>query len=715
MKKNKKNDPLLECLVLLSKLENRPTSVATLIAGLPLKEGESSPSLFDAKTSKSLFTRAASRAGFSAKLVQRELDDISELVLPVILVLKNRGACVLEAIDYEKGEAKIILDELDEGDILVSLEVLKKEYIGFCYYIKKLHKFEQKQRKRVNTAKKHWFFDSLKISKKIYRDVIIASFIINLFVLAAPLFTMNVYDRVVPNSAIETMWVLAIGILVVYILDLILKLLRTQLLELAGKKSDIIISSLLFEKVMNLKLIQTPKSVGSFANNLKEFETIRNFLTSATLASIIDLPFVILFIAVTYSIGGTLVFVPLSVLVLILLYSWIVKKPLKRSIEATYEASAYKSGVLIESLINLETIKVLGASGHAQWKWEESNADIAQKGFASKILSASIGSVTAFMVQLNTVVILIVGVYMIEQMNLTMGGLIASVILSSRIIQPMGQIASLLSNYEHTKTAYIALDEIMKLEEERPESQEFIHSETLGGNIEFKDVCFSYGEGENNALKGINLSIKEGEKVAIIGKIGSGKSTLAKILLKLYEPTSGAVLFDNIDLAQIDPSKLRKEINYVAQESVLFNDTLRANILYKKANSDNEALVNAAHIGLVSEFINKHPKGFDMSIGEQGRGLSGGQRQSVSIARAFIGEAPIILLDEPSSSMDNSSEVLLLQRLKVASEGKTTILMTHKQSMLSLVDRVIVMDEGRIVLDGKKEDILKKLQGGNNA
>jgi len=715
MQSNLNSDPLLGCLVILSKLENRPVNLSTLIEGLPLKEGASTPSLFDSKTSKSLFSRAATRAGFSAKLIQKDLDEISALVLPVILVLENRGACVLESLDLQNNEAKVVLSELDEGDTIVSLETLKKQYVGYCYYVKKLRKFEQKDKKRLKSNKKHWFFDSVKVSKSIYRDVIVASFIINLFVLAAPLFTMNVYDRVVPNSAIETMWVLAVGILVVYILDLVLKLLRTQLLELAGKKSDIIISSILFEKVMNLKLSAKPKSVGAFANNLKEFDSIRNFLTSATLSSIIDLPFVILFIVVTYYIGGALVFVPLSVLVLILLYSLIVKTPLKKSIEATYEASAYKSGVLIESLMNLETIKVLGASGHAQWKWEESNADIAQKGFASKILSSSISSVTAFMVQLNTVVVLIVGVYMIEQMSLTMGGLIASVILSSRIIQPMGQIAALLSNYEQTKTAYIALNEIMNLDEERPESKEFIHREVLGGNIEFKDVSFSYAEDEGLTLKGINLSLKEGEKVAIIGKIGSGKSTLAKLILKLYEPSGGTILFDNIDLAQIDPAKLRQEISYVAQESILFNGTLRSNILYKKSNADNEALLKASHIGLVSEFVNKHPKGFDMAIAEQGGGLSGGQRQSVNIARSFITESPIVLLDEPSSAMDSSSEALLLKRLKVATEGKTTILMTHKHSMLGLVDRVIVMDDGKVILDGKKEDVLKKLQGGSVA
>ncbi len=714
MHKHTEVDPLLACLVIFTKIHHRPFSVEALTHGLPLEESESTPSLFSNERSKSLFSRAAKRAGFSSKLVERPLEGISSLVLPVILLLKEGDACVLEEIDRQNGRARIIIPELPDADEWISLEKLESLYIGYAYFIKKEHRFEQHDKKVLHTDHKHWFWSSLNYSRSIYRDVIAASFVINLFVLAAPLFTMNVYDRVVPNNAIETMWVLAIGILVIYVLDMVLKLLRTYLLETAGRKSDIIISSILFEKVMNLKMAVRPKSVGSFANNLKEFESIRNFLTSSTIATLIDLPFALLFLAVAYYIGGHIILVPLGVIAVIILYSWIVKEPLRRSIESTYEASAHKNGVLIESLMNLETIKVLGAGGHSQWNWEESTGDIAHKGFRSKIFSASIQTVTSFMVQLNTVIVLIVGVYMIEEMELTMGGLIASVILTSRIISPMGQIAALLANYEQTKTAYSSLEQIMQLPVEREEAKQFVYRDNLQGKITFKDVVFSYPEEEQSALNGVSFTINPGERVGIIGKIGSGKSTIQKLLLKLYEPQSGSVLIDDIDISQIDPADLRRQVSYVPQEVALFNASLRANIVYKKPSVDNEALLRASHIGLVSEFVNHHPQGFDMPIGEQGAGLSGGQKQAVGIARAFITETPMVILDEPSNAMDSSSEALLLRRLDEATKGKTTILVTHKSSMMALVERLIIIDNGRIVMDGAKEKVLQALKGGSN-
>ncbi len=704
-------DPLLACLVIFTKIHHRPFSAEALTHGLPLEADESTSTLFSAHTSKSLFSRAAKRAGFSAKLVQKPLSELSTLVLPTILLLKEGNACVLEAIDKERSQAKIIIPEMPDAEEWIDLEKLESLYLGYTYYIKKEHRFEQHDKKVLNTDHKHWFWSSIKYSRSIYRDVIVASFVINLFVLAAPLFTMNVYDRVVPNNAIETMWVLAIGILVIYVLDMILKLLRTYLLETAGKKSDIIISSILFEKVMNLKMSARPKSVGSFANNLREFESIRSFLTSSTISTLIDLPFALLFLVVAYYIGGVIVAVPLVVIAFIMLYSYIVKEPLRKSIESTYEASAHKNGVLIESLMNLETIKVLGADGHSQWNWEESTGDIANKGFKSKIFSASIQTVTAFMVQLNTVVVLIVGVYMIEEKLLTMGGLIASVILTSRIISPMGQMAALLANFEQTKTAYNSLNEIMQLPVERPEGKQFVYRENLQGKITFKDVVFSYEEEQKQSLKGVSFTVNPGERVGIIGKIGSGKSTIQKLLLKLYEPDSGSILVDDIDIAQIDPADLRRQVSYVPQDVALFNTTLRANIVYKKPSVDNEALLKAAHIGLVSEFVNKHPLGFDMPIGEQGIGLSGGQRQAVGVARAFVTETPMVILDEPSTSMDSSSEKLLLERLKEVTKGKTTLLVTHKASMMSLVERLIIVDDGKIVMDGPKEKVLAALNG----
>ncbi|RUM64121.1 MAG: type I secretion system permease/ATPase [Sulfurimonas sp.] len=714
MKKDHPFDPLLECLVIFTKLHKRPFSAESLTAGLPLKDNESTPRLFSIDDAKSNFSRAAKRAGFSSKLMKRDLDDIPEMVLPVILLLNNQDACILEVLDKTNNRAKIIIPDMPDGEEWIDLDFLKQKYIGFTFFIKKEYTQESRVKTLDNSEHKHWFWGTLKRSADIYRDVLIASIMINLFVLAAPLFTMNVYDRVVPNSAIETMWVLAIGVIVVYVLDMILKLMRTYFLEIAGKKSDVIMSSIIFEKVMNLTMHSRPKSVGSFASNLKDFDSIRNFFTSSTVATIIDLPFVIIFLAVTYYIAGAIVLVPIVIMLLILTYSLSVRKPLQRSVESTYQAAAQKNSVLIESLVNLETIKILGASGHAQYHWEEATGEIADKGLKSKILSASITTLTSFFIQLNTVCVLIVGVYMIDEMTLTMGGLIAAVILTSRAISPMGQVAALLANYEQTKTAYLQLNEIMNLPEERPEEKRFIYRSNIEGKIVFDDVTFTYPDEEKASLKNVSFTINPGERVGIIGKMGSGKSTIEKLIMNLYQPQSGAVLMDDIDINQLDPVDLRKQIAYVPQEVTLFQGTLRDNIVYKIPDAHDEAILKAARIGLVDQFVNLHPKGFDMPIGEQGYGLSGGQRQSVTIARAFVNDAAIIMLDEPSNAMDSSTEQLLLSRLSEEIQGKTTIVVTHKTSLMALVDRLIVIDNGKVVMDGPKENVLKALKGGGH-
>jgi ATP-binding cassette subfamily C protein LapB len=465
---------------------------------------------------------------------------------------------------------------------------------------------------------------------------------------------------------------------------------------------------------MNLKMAVRPKSVGSFASNLKEFESIRAFFTSSTVSTIIDLPFIAIFLAVTYYISGPIVIIPILIMCLIVIYSLLVRKPLQQSVESTYAAAAQKNAILIESLNNLETIKILGTGGHAQYHWEEASGEIANRGLKSRLLSASITTVTSFVIQLNTVIVLIVGVYMIDEMTLTMGGLIATVILTSRAISPMGQVAALLSNYEQTKTAYNSINDIMDLPVERPEGKQFLNRELVNGKIVFDNVVFTYPEEERETLKGISFTINPGESVGIIGRIGSGKSTIQKLLMNLYQPDSGTILIDDVDISQIDPADLRKQISYVPQEVTLFQGTLRDNIVYKQPNATDEAILRAAHLGLIDQFVNQHPKGFDMNVGEQGYGLSGGQKQGVTIARAFINKTPMIFLDEPSNSMDNSSEKLLIERLKDVMADKTTIVVTHKTSLMSLVDRLILIDNGKIVMDGNKSDVLDALAKGKN-
>ena len=711
MHSDKIKDELLQCLVIFTKLHNNPYSADALTIGLPVKDGEEIE-LFSLKSSKSLFSRAASRAGFASTLVRKDLDQISPLVLPCILMLRGKKACILQSFSEDKKMANIITPDLSTGTSTIETSKLKDEYLGYAYYLKREFVPEDtSSTKLIDAGNDHWFWGTLKRSKKIYFDVVIASFIINLFVLASPLFTMNVYDRVVPNNAVETLWVLALGVSVVYGIDLFLKFVRSYFLEIAGKKSDIIMSSILFERVMDMKFSNKPKSVGSFASNLKEFDTVRNFFSSASLAAIVDLPFALIFLIVTYFIGSYLVLVPIVIMIAILCYTFFIKDPLQNAIKSTFEASAMKNGILIESLSSLETIKTLGASGHVQWTWEEATGEIANRSIKSKIITTSITTVTSFLVQLNTIAIIVLGVYMIQDTHLTMGGLIAAVMLSSRAIAPMGQVASLAANFEQTKTAYQSLSKIMQMPVERPEGKKFVRRNSFDGKIEFKNVSFTYPDTTKGSLDRINFVIQPGEKVGIIGKNGSGKTTLQKIILGLYAPTEGSVLIDGIDINQIDPADLRRNIGYVPQDVVLFKGTVRENIVQKAPYVDDMQIIKAAKVSGVDEYVNAHPLGFDMPVFERGDGISGGQRQSIAVARAFLLDSPIILLDEPTNSLDNTVESKLKANLKVNTVNKTMILVTHRTSMLDLVDRLIVMDNGKILLDGPRDEVLARLSG----
>lgn len=711
MHSDKIKDELLQCLVIFTKLHNNPYSADALTIGLPVKDGEEIE-LFSLKSSKSLFSRAASRAGFASTLVRKDLDQISPLVLPCILMLRGKKACILQSFSEDKKMANIITPDLSTGASTIETSKLKDEYLGYAYYLKREFVPEDtSSTKLIDAGNDHWFWGTLKRSKKIYFDVVIASFIINLFVLASPLFTMNVYDRVVPNNAVETLWVLALGVSVVYGIDLFLKFVRSYFLEIAGKKSDIIMSSILFERVMDMKFSNKPKSVGSFASNLKEFDTVRNFFSSASLAAIVDLPFALIFLIVTYFIGSYLVLVPIVIMIAILCYTFFIKDPLQNAIKSTFEASAMKNGILIESLSSLETIKTLGASGHVQWNWEEATGEIANRSIKSKIITTSITTVTSFLVQLNTIAIIVLGVYMIQDTHLTMGGLIAAVMLSSRAIAPMGQVASLAANFEQTKTAYQSLSKIMQMPVERPEGKKFVRRNSFDGKIEFKNVSFTYPDTTKGSLDRINFVIQPGEKVGIIGRNGSGKTTLQKIILGLYAPTEGSVLIDGIDINQIDPADLRRNIGYVPQDVVLFKGTVRENIVQKAPYVDDMQIIKAAKVSGVDEYVNAHPLGFDMPVFERGDGISGGQRQSIAVARAFLLDSPIILLDEPTNSLDNTVESKLKANLKVNTVNKTMILVTHRTSMLDLVDRLIVMDNGKILLDGPRDEVLARLSG----
>jgi len=708
-------ETLLSTLVLFTNRYHRPISLESVTAGLPVEPNTTTPDLLHFSQASTTFSRAAKRIGFTSTLIERPLRGISELHLPLIILLADANVCILEAFDADKQKAKVVYAEGDGVEEWVALEKLEEVYLGYAFLLKKELDSADDTVKERAISQKHWFWDTIKLSTPIYRDVLVASLLVNLFVLASPLFTMNVYDRVIPNNAMETLAVFSIGVLMVYLLDSFLKFIRTRLLEIAAKKSDVVMSSIIFEKVLDLKMAVHPKSIGSFANNIKDFEAVRSFLTNATMAALIDLPFAVIFLLVIFYIGGNIVLIPMTIMVIILLYALFIKEPLRESIESTHEASARKHGILIETLQNIETIKTQTMNGHVQWHWEESVGEIAQKSFKSRMLSASVPTITGLLVQINTVGIVVYGVMLIDKLELTMGGLIGIVILASRTVAPMGQVAALITNYNDARSSYNTINEIISQPLERPEGHRFLQRDSFNAKIEFKNVNFSYPDSEQLALNDVSFVINPGEHVGIIGRIGSGKSTIEKLILKLYDPDEGSILIDDIDIAQIDPAQLREQIGYVSQDVALFKGTVKDNILHRNPNVSDEKLLEAATLSGVDEFVRRHPMGYGMPIGERSQGLSGGQRQSIGIARALISDAPLMLLDEPTNALDQLSESRLLNHLKTAFAGKkTVILVTQKLGLLAITPRVIVMNEGKVYLDGPREQVLKALQGENN-
>ena len=695
------DDPLMKCLVLLTRLFNRPFSEESLAAGLPLVDSKLTPALFE---------RAAERAGLAAKVVARDLQKLSPLVLPAVVLLKDGRACILKSLKPE-GRCEIV--DADTGGAQErSIEELKKEYAGHVILVRKELQFDSRTEHSAVPRVEHWFWGVVRQAWPIYGEVLLGSLLINLFALAMPLFIMNVYDRVVPNDTTETLWAMAIGVFIVLTFDFVMRMLRAYLVDIAGKRIDVILSANIFEKALGLRMEARPTSVGSFASNMHEFESFREFITSATITALVDLPFVFIFISVIFWVGGPLGYVPLLAVPLIILIGVLLQRSLGEIIQLTFRLSAQKQGLLIESLSTIETVKSLSAEGTLQRKWEQLVGTVARLGIKARTLSSAIINISLTVQQLTTVGVVVLGVYLIAERELTVGALVACTILTSRALAPLGQVAGLMTRYHQSASALRTLHSIMQLPVERPANKSFVQRPHFRGDIEFRNVTFSYPGQKTPALSNVSFRLAAGERVGLIGRIGSGKSTIEKLVLGLYRATSGSILVDGVDINQIDPATLRRNIGYVPQDVVLFFGTVKENILFAAPFADDAAMLRAAEIAGVTEFVHPSAQGFDMHIGERGEGLSGGQRQCVAMARSLLLEPPVLIMDEPTNSLDNRSEENFKAKLEKALPGKTFMLVTHRASLLTLAPRLIVLDNGKIVADGPKEQVLQALSGG---
>lgn len=695
------DDPLLDGLLILCNLHECSASRASLTAGLPMPE--------QCLTAE-LLPRAAARAGLQGRILRRDLNAISPLNLPVLLLLKDGRSAVLRKFG-PKNQVLILPCEAEGGEQWVNREHLLLEYSGQAFFARPRHDLEDVRTPLVPRIDA-WFRDTLKLSRWLYTDAVLASLLINLLGLMVPLFVMQTYDRVVPNQATSTLWVLVIGLFIGSGFELLLRVLRAHLLDIAGKKTDVVLSATLFERITGMSMKARPATIGGFAQSIHDFQGLREFLTAVTLTSLIDLPFSILMIVVIGLLGGWLVVIPLLAFPITAIFALVIQARLRDTVEKSLALGAERQALLIETLSGLETLKACSAESERQHHWERTHGALTRLDNHSRFLASLATNGTMFFQQFAGMATIVAGVYIIIAGHLSVGALVACYMLGSRVLAPLGQIAGLITRYQQARLTMTSTDALMALPQERQAKQRPLERTHLKGALDMRQVTFSYPGQDTPALSKVSLRMNAGERVGIIGRNGSGKSTLARLLMNFYTPNEGQILLDGLDLRQLDVADLRHQIGYVAHDLPLLSGSLRDNLTLGARYVSDTRMLEVADMTGVSELARQHPQGFDRPVGERGQLLSSGQRQTVLLARSLLLDPPILLLDEPTSSMDNTSEDILRNRLHSLAQGKTVILITHRASMLSLVDRLVVLDNGHVVADGPKDSVIEALRKG---
>ena len=693
-------DPLALCLIRVAKDYEISITQEGLLSGLPLPNGKLIPQFF---------SRAADRVSLTSNMVQQNLDQLNHFVFPAILILNNNTACVLYRFDTERQTATVYFPEMSDTVTEVPIAQLQEKYLGSVIYLQQ-RQFVADNKVKLEKTNQHWFWSVIRQHRSMYKDILLAALFVNIFALCAPFFVMNVYDRVVPNHATDTLWVLAFGIMIIITADFILKLVRSYFVDLAATRADNKLSAYIMEKVLGRRMEQNNMSGGMMASNIQSYEAIRSFTSSMTVVSLIDLPFFVLFLAVICIISWVFVIPLVIAAIIILLYALSVHISLKKLSDAMSEASQQRQGLLIETLNNQETIKSFNAAGRMQTLWEKATRFTVQYSSKLRFIGGTVGNFAGWVQQTAGVVIILVGVYLIVDGKLTQGALIACYLLSTRALAPIAQIAGLLTQYYQASSALNMLNQTVDAEQERENLKGWVSHPHLIGHIEFKNVSLCYPNESHSALNNISFSIRAGEKVAILGKVGSGKSSIEKILLSLYKPTEGSVFIDQTNISQIDPAELRSQIGYIPQDIQLLNGTVLSNIVLGNPHASRVALEQSLVVSGLSQILKAHEDGLSLQVGEGGHKLSGGQRQAVAVARAIAQNAKILVFDEPTSAMDTPLENHVIHHLKhYMTAQHTLILVTHKPTLLTLVDRIIILEDGKIIADGDKESVMKAM------
>lgn len=695
-------DSLSASLLFLAAHHGRALSRSALLSGLPLDSGALTIGLYE---------RAAQRAGLEAQLVERPLHEIPSLVLPCVVLFHDGSTRILLSMDEAGGRVSIVDPARNDPPATERIEAVAAQYVGFAYFVRPATVADPRAAAAGDLPKTHWFWSVVTRFGANYGHVAIAAFIVNILALAAPLFTMSVYDRVIPNGAIPSLVALGVGLALAIAFDFLLKVVRSRIIDMTGKKIDVVLAANIFEHIMALKMDKRPPSVGILANQMRDFDSVREFFTSGTVVSATDMLFAILFIVVLFIIAGPIAWIPLLMLPVMVLVGFLIQRPLDRAMRRMQAESAARHGILVESLNGIETVRAVGGESRVQTVWERSVAATARSGEDVQFWASLAMTAASVASQLCSLLLVVAGVFLILDGKLSVGALVAANMLSGRILGPIAGIAGVMTRATQTTSALRSIDRLMGLERERPPEKIYVAREINQGRIQFKNVSFSYPGTQTKALDNVSFEIKAGEKVGIIGRVGSGKTTLGRLVTAFYPPNEGTILIDGVDIRQYDPADLRAGIGFVLQDTDLFYGKLRDNITLGRTAASDEEVLEASRLAGVESFIAGHPQGYEMMIAEGGRSLSGGQKQAIGLARVLIRKPRVLFLDEPTAHFDVRSEGEFLERLKALAHGEMTIIVsTHRPSLLSLVDRILVFDSGKLIADGPTEAILTKLR-----
>ncbi|KIC37119.1 ATPase [Ruegeria sp. ANG-R] len=686
------------CMLNVAATLDRPLTVAALNAAQSGEKGELT--VRDAMN-------AAQKAGLQTGFGARRLKAFDAALAPAILLLEGDRAVVYHG-RARNGDLLVYDPALDDGIGAVPENAVSKAYTGYALLFRRVYRDEAGSAEEVQGG--HWFWSALSANRWSYAQVALAAAMANVLGLSTSVFIMIVYDRVLPNEATESLIALTLGVCLALAFDFALKLLRAGFIDRAGQNADLSMGRRVFDQVLNIRMTSRTGSTGAMASTVREFETLREFFTSATLVAVVDLPFIAVFILTIYMVGGPLALVP-ALAVPVVLFSGLAVQPiLSRLAEKSFADGQSKQSVLVEAVTGLETIKTTSAGRQMRTRWESAIKRQSNHGARSRAVTQFALNLTGFTQQAAQVLIVFYGVFLITDGQTSMGALVASVMLTGRALAPLGQLAQTLTRVNQARSAFRNLDALMKADNERPDGRSWISRSEFSGRIIFNNVHFAYPDQHDDTLKGISFTIEPGEKVAVLGQIGSGKSTVARLLLGLYHPRVGSVMLDGLDIRQIDPGDLRHNIGSLLQDVWLFSGTVRDNITSGTVRPHDDELVRAGRIAGVEDFIARHPHGYDQKVAERGEGLSGGQRQAIALARALIGRPPVLLLDEPTSAMDVKSEAEIIGRLKEATPDTTMVVVTHRTSLLELVDRVIVIEDGKVAMDGDKSILTRHVR-----